>query len=401
MESKPKKKLWLISQPFYPNEASTGFYVTEIAKGLAQNNFPVGVICGQSDYFSKVSAPRYELKYGMEIFRCWSLEDKNGKLYLRILGMLIFSFLAFVEILKKVKAGDSVFTATSPPLLPAFVAVASKIKGAKTILLVHDVYPGVLAASGLLKKTSLIYKLLNFFSKKTLKSFGKIIVIGRDMEQLLAEENNLKPEKIKFIPNWADTDAVFPRKVKSENKFVVQYSGNMGPLHDVKSLLDCANLLKENGSIHFTVLAFGSRKEWFESQVSKRGLKNISILSRMQRKDSIVFLNACDVVLSLFVQGMFGLAVPSRIYNVMAAGKPLVAMCDEGSEIARTIDENKIGWVVDPGDFKKLADVVVVASQNPEIVQEMSKNARLTAETKFSKEKIIKKYIVELSPDCW
>src|SRR5690606_12472582 len=159
-------------------------------------------------------------------------------------------------------------------------------------------------------------------------------------------------EKVVTIPNWADLDEVAPAPKESNSlledlgiadRFVFMNAGNLGRPTDVETLVDAADLLREDENIHFVFVGSGAKKPWLEDQVRERGLTNISVLGPRTREDQNTFLNACDVGMVALVPNMLGVAMPSRTYNILAAGKPILALCDDNSELARVIADDGVG----------------------------------------------------------
>ena len=139
------------------------------------------------------------------------------------------------------------------------------------------------------------------------------------------------------------------------------------------------------------------KKRWLLDEVAARQLPNVTVLDTMPRADQQVFLNACDVGLVSLTTGMTGLGVPSKTYNILAAGKPVIAVVDPSSEIGLLIKEENIGWVVASADPEGLADAIREASKLRSL-SDMGLKSREIAETKYSLCKIIEKYRKVLAP---
>jgi glycosyltransferase involved in cell wall biosynthesis len=144
-----------------------------------------------------------------------------------------------------IQRGDQVLVVTNPPLLPFLVRFACWLKGAKFVLLVHDVYPDVFVPLGLLKPTHPLYKLMTWLNGRLYASADRVVTLGRDMARLVEDKSKLSAA-ISIIPNWGDVDVIQPR-AKSENellgrlglreKFIIHYSGNHGRTHDLLSIV--------------------------------------------------------------------------------------------------------------------------------------------------------------------
>jgi glycosyltransferase involved in cell wall biosynthesis len=176
------------------------------------------------------------------------------------------------------------------------------------------------------------------------------------------------------------------------NKFVVQCSGNMGRAQGIENIFMAADLLRDRLDIHFLFIGAGVKKGWMEKTVKDKLLKNITILGQRPRIDQPNFLNACDVAIVSLISGMKGAAVPSRLYNIMAAGKPIVAITEEDSEVSLVINEEQIGWVVPPDESEKLAEIILMAHSNPEQLKQRGLRARSVVENKYTYSKGIEGY---------
>jgi glycosyltransferase involved in cell wall biosynthesis len=203
------------------------------------------------------------------------------------------------------------------------------------------------------------------------------------------------------ITNWADLEEIVPahrahnvllKKLNLADKFVVQYAGNIGRMHGLEVLLEAAKILKERTDIHFLLVGSGAKKQWLESLAKKEGLNDVSFLSPQPRSDLADVLNASDVAIISFIPGMAGVSVPSKMYNILAAGKPIIALVDHDSETAMVVREEQIGWVVPPERPDLVAAALEEASADRQCLLEMGKRARAAAEGKYSFQRVIESY---------
>ena len=224
------------------------------------------------------------------------------------------------------------------------------IKGIKYDLLVHDIFPENLVAIKKLKSTSFFYKIVKFLFDFSYSRADTCIVIGRDMGKIVKEKIGNK-SNITIIPNWAEDDKVFPlkknntnmiNKLNLQNKFVFQFAGNLGHAQGLKNILDAISLIR-NDNLHFLFIGSGAMESEIKHAASKSTIKNISVVGYQDRNKQNDFLNACDVALITLNEGMFGLGVPSKAYNIMAAGKPILIIADSDSEISLCVKEYNLG----------------------------------------------------------
>lgn len=395
-------RLWVVSELYFPEETSTGYILTRIAEGLS-GRFDVHVLCGQPSYSARgLRAPATEVHNGVQIRRCRATTLNKDVLPFKLLNLVTITLSMFWNALWHLRRGDMVLVVTNPPSLPFLVALACRVRRARLVLLIHDVYPEVLSAAGMLRPDSLASRLGGQINRWLYRSAERIVVLGRDMQdraagRLASEERH----RVVMIPNWADLELIQPAS-RAENsllvetgltdKFVVEYAGNMGYPNDMEGLLACAETLAADEKIHFLLLGGGAKRTWVRQAISERNLNNITLLTGRPRSEQPVFLNACDVNVISLVRGMVGVSVPSRMYNIMAAGKPIIAVTEDESELAQVVREERVGWIVPPHDPSSLAAAIKAAQADRTALAAMGHRARLAAENKYSEQRVLADY---------
>lgn len=397
-----KKTLWVVSELYYPEYTATGHFLTVIAEGLAEH-YDVRVLTVHPTYAMRgAKTPKHEIHNGVSIYRCWATAGNKDHLLLRLMNLITITCSLFLQCLLRFKRGDRVLVVTNPPMLPLLVSVACRWKRANCVLLAHDIYPEVAVLAGLIRPHSWITRLWNAALRREYRSMKRIAVLGRDMQELIRKKRGKNPEDVWVIPNWGDVDKVYPlprdenpllREWGLVDKFVIQNAGNIGWLHDVDLLVRTAELLRTEQDMHFLMVCSGRRVDELQRLVRDRELTNFTIKPMRPRSEALVVHNACDVAISVFVPGMYGLAVPSRLYNILASGKALIAVTDPGSEMARVIEEEQIGWVVPPGDPAALAQVFREARDRAAELPAMGRRAREVVLRKYTPEKIIASFV--------
>ena len=396
-----KRALTVVSELYYPEQTSTGYFLTRISEGLAEQ-CKIEVICSQPTYSERgTRSPWNERRSGVFIRRCWGTTLSKDSLAGRFLNMVSFCISVCIVSLRRIRKDSNVLVVTNPPLVPYIVVPACKIKGARSFILVHDVYPEVLIASGFLREGSAAARWIGYCTRLLLNSAFRVIVIGRDMRQLIEKRYKIRGERARVITNWADTNEIHPEPKKGnlllkelglEDRFVVQYCGNMGRTHGLQQLMEAAEILQLGRKIHFLLIGWGAKRSWVEKHIESHKLSNVTILPHQARERLNTALNACDLAVISFVAGMAGISVPSRMYNIMAAGKPILAVADEESELAMVVREEQIGWVVPPGQTSSTVQAIEQASADQDCLKEMGRRARGAAEGKYSFERIVELY---------
>lgn len=385
-------KIIIVSELYYPEQSATGRVLTGIAEGLTAKD-TVHVLCAQPSYNQRgVRAPKSELYNGVDIRRCWSTTCDPRKIWGRLLNFATTSLSIGWRAFFSIKRDDKVLVVTNPPLLPFLIRWVCWFKGAKFVLLVHDVYPDVFVPLGLMQSSHPFYRMLSRASGKLYASADRVVVLGRDMARLVEGKSKGLAQEI-VISNWGDTDEIIPMP-KSENallqklnlteKFIVHYSGNHGRTHDLLSIIEAAKLLEDERDVHFLFIGEGSGKAEVVARAGELELENVTFCTFVDRAELNTSLNAADVSVLAFKKGMAGISVPSRLYNLMAAGKPILGVVDNNSEVADVIREARLGVAVSPESPRDLAEQIISLKNEDELRVKMAENSRNEAVSKYS-----------------
>jgi len=387
-------RVWVVSELYYPEETATGYFLTGIAEGIAAR-FPTGAVCCRPTYASRaVAVPWREIHNGVEIIRCRATRLDPYKLVSRAINALTITASMFFMLLRVVKKGEVVIVVTNPPTLPFVARFICRLRGARCVLLVHDVYPEALAAAGMLRRGGVAYRLLGAIAARLYRKVDHVVVLGRDMARIAAEKG---ARRIATIPNWGDVELVRREERAPHETFVVQYGGNIGRTHDLATLLDAASALASDASLQFMIFGAGARRGEVEHAIAARGLRNVTLLPRVAREELSASLNAADVAVVAMRAGMSGISVPSRLYNILAAGRPVIAIADHDSEIALVVREESIGWVVPPGDLAAFIAAIHDARSDAARLESMGRRARAAAERKYTRAHVVEAYAALLA----
>jgi colanic acid biosynthesis glycosyl transferase WcaI len=378
-------KVVVVSQHYLPDRSTTAAIMSAIAGHLAMQA-PVLVLSG---------TPGSKSLGGVNSGEPTVIEIKNwmpGKvaLFKRAIAEASFTVRMLLALLLRLRRGDVVLTVTAPFMLPYAVAAAARLRGARSILILHDLYPDVLVMAGLLRPTSIVTKAIHGANALMFRALDAVVIIGRDTEHLLLRYRGMRRDKIRFIPNWA-TLAASVRPIRSDNpyrrphaaRFVVGLSGNLGFTHDPKVVFEVARLLQDNSDIHFLLSGWGVGFEWLKEMQSHARLPNITLVDRVDEEHLEEFLSAANVWLIPYRKSAAGVSVPSRFYNLLAVGRPVILVSEPDAEAAVTVIEHGVGWVVTPGDVSELAEAIRAASLQ-EDVSRADRAARIAERFNFA-----------------
>jgi len=389
------RSLWVVSELYAPELTSTGYFITRIAEHLARDHSSeVFALASQPTYAARgVQAPSAELLNGVEVRRFWSPALRKDTILGRVANLLVFTSLTAWRLLRQVSPDDIILVVTNPPPLPYVAALVARLRHARLILLVHDMYPEVLLAGGMATQDSLIVRIMHRTSAWLYRTADCIVVLGRDMRRLVsAKLTSAEVQRIAIIPNWASLDEVRATSLKNRSPngtFTVQHAGNMGRGHDVEILMRAAERLPH---VDFVFVGNGAKREWIERAILMRSLTNVRVTDYRPRAELSESLGDCDIAAISFVAGMSGVSVPSRMYNVLAAGRPIIAVCEADSELALVVSEESVGWVVPPGDVDALIAAIDEASHCRAELSTLGIRARCVAESKYSQAVVMRAY---------
>lgn len=399
---KRESKIWIVSEYYYPIVTSTGYYITEIAEFIATKRDNVHVICTNAKYNEKdnIKVNKEEIRKGVHIHRLLSGSIDKNNFFQRIIRLVHSSVGLFNKLVFSVNKNDQVLIVTNPAFLILLMPIIKLFKGLKYTILVHDIFPENLVAIGKISKSSILYKLLKKIYNFSYSRADKCIAIGRDMKEVLVDKIG-DVSKICIIPNWSDTedvnsldkeDTLTIKRLNLNNKFIFQFAGNLGHAQGLENIIESIKLVR-NKNIHFLFIGSGAMEKAIENFIKTNLLNNVTHIGFQNRSDQNDFLNACDVALVTLNDGMFGLGVPSKSYNIMATGKPILIIAHDKSEISLCVTEYNLGWVIEPNNPVKLSclfeDIYTEYEKNKKFTKS---NSREIAENIFSKNIILNMY---------
>jgi glycosyltransferase involved in cell wall biosynthesis len=382
-------RIALICQHFYPEMISTGLFMTELASGLSAQGWRLRVYCSQPVYRdesqSETKVPRRMEHKGVEIIRIPSLGNPRASLIQRAINAISYLLSTSWHLVRDRKDLRGIVNTTNPPFLGLAALIGKFAAGLVYVTIVHDVFPDLAICLGLVKPDSLIASLWDRATRVILNSSDGVVVIGRDMEQLVRRKlNRVDQVEVALIPNWSDAEFVHPvpreenefaRRHNLLGRFVVQYSGRMGRTHNIEPLLEAAKLLQEE-PVAFQLIGDGAKRKHLEIVTEELGLRNVQFLPYQPSRELAQVLSAPDLAAVCLDRQCTGASVPSKTYGIMASGRPILALLDPCSEIGRLIREEECGVVVPNPTGEQVAQVIRGLVAAPERVEQMGRRGR-------------------------
>ena len=329
-------KFWIVSELFPPDETSTSYILGEIANACAKK-YDVNVICGPEIYDrgKQIDTQHpFILNSSIQVHRVHSsVSDKSTKLK-KTLSLLSMSVKLYKQAKRLINKGDRVLLVTNPAPLIILVSRLRKKVDFELLLLVHDVFPENLNAHKL-SIPHFLYSLIKKVSDRAYARADKLIALGRDMKRVL--QNKVGENKtIAIIENWADIENINPRPFPDSDRIILQYAGNMGRAQGLVRLI---SELPDGVELHF----YGTGA--VENELKQMNHPNVFFHGSYFRSQQDEILGSCHASIVSLSEKMYGIGVPSKSYNIMASGRPIIYFGPSGSEIELTIKEHHIGYI--------------------------------------------------------
>lgn len=367
-------RLWIITELFPPEETSTSYILGEMANAAAKV-YDVHVICGPEIYDARKKLDKehpFQLNPSVRVMRAEGFSINKNTIIGKTCSFLAMSKRLYKLAKQNVRNGDKVLLVTNPAPLVLPMARLRRKRVFEFNILVHDVFPENTIPAGL-HIPSFVYKLMKCLFDKAYSRADKLMAIGRDMAEVLRQKAGDNVQ-IEVVENWGDVENIHPLPFP-DGPIKLEYAGNIGRVQGLDKLVD---ELPEDVELHF----YGTGA--MEMSLKEKGKSNVYFHGPYFRSQQEEILGAAHVSVVTLSDGMYGLGVPSKTYNIMAAGRPIIYFGPENGEIGLLIKEHGIGYMGWPEkwDLKEL--------------KAMGNKARTLAECEYSKEAILSKFIKAL-----
>ena len=388
-------KILFVNRSFWPDTDVTGVLLSELAEDLAVDH-EVTVVCGPANTSAFQIWPllRRECHGAVKIVRTFGARLSKRNIALRFANLGIYFALASIAAVRE--RADVIIMETDPPLLGLLGAIVKRLGRCRFIYYCQDVYPDIAVATGGLKNRPLL-AFLRWGNKFAYRNADAIVVLAADMAGRLRRKG-VPADRIIVIPNWIDCRKVKPQtrsegtKVRDPLDFVVMYAGNFGWSQNLESVLETARLMRDAHRVKFVLVGDGCRKRSLERKASLLGLHNVEFIDHHSPSAMSGVLAEGHLHLVPLTAGAAGCLVPSKVYGILAAGKPYVAMMESDAEVARLAAEFEVGFVVPPGDADALARTISAGMQNPKLLEEMGHRARVLAEQVYDRRLVTQRF---------
>lgn len=387
-------KLIFVNRFYAPDHSATSQMLTDLAEALVIAGLEIHVITSRLRYDDpKAVLPVREMIAGVDVHRILTSTFGRHNLVGRAFDYLSFYVAASAQLLGLACRGDVVVIKTDPPLISIPLGWVARIRGAKSVNWLQDVFPEVAAELGVDIARGVIGKFLRWLRNRSLRAANMNVVLGRRMRAHL-ERSRVPADMIAEIANWADGDAIKPlapalnplrEEFGLQGKFVVGYSGNMGRAHEFRTIVDAASELKHEKDIAFLFIGGGAQQATIAEVSTARGLCNLVFKPYQPRERLRESLGVADVHLVTLRPELEGLIVPSKFYGIAAAGRPTIFIGDGNGEIGAEVRSSDAGFCVDQGDVAGLVTAVRALRADNSARERMGQNARKVFEARYDK----------------
>lgn len=390
-----RPRILVLNQYYWPGVEATAHLLTELCEALARDyevEVVTGVLHGHED------EPRALERNGVRITRVSSTSYDRSALGRRAANYFSYLGSALAYALRG-PAPDLVLCMTDPPIVGDLGVVVGRRFGAPVVVVSQDVFPEIATELERLRNP-LVVAVLGGLVGAYLRRADRIVAIGETMRARL-EAKGAPPERLRIIPNWVDTTEITPQPRDNpwarahglDTCFVVMHSGNVGHAQDLESLVRAATFLRDRDDLRIVIVGFGARHAEMVALARRLEVEDtVRFLPYQERARLPLSLASADVHVVGLAKGLAGYVVPSRLYGVLAAGRPVIVAAEDESETARLVREVGCGVVVEPGRPELLARTIRAAAEGGLDLAAMGARGRAWVEREADREVAMERY---------
>jgi lipopolysaccharide/colanic/teichoic acid biosynthesis glycosyltransferase/glycosyltransferase involved in cell wall biosynthesis len=382
------------NRSYAPDAGATGQLLADLAEGLVrEHGCRVTVVAGVPLRVAPDEPPpprprwlyRRSPRAGVDVLLARGTTLSPGRFAGRAVNYLTYVLSAAAAGLAAPRP-DVVVALTDPPVIGLIGYFRARIAGARFVFVCQDLFPEVARLVDDFR-SPLVERGLHAVSRFLVGRADRVVAIGETMRACLVASRAADPDKVAVIHNWADCavirpgtkDSAFARAHGLADAFVVMHSGNVGLAQDLDTLLAAAARLAGCPGLVVAVVGDGARRSALEEGARALGLAHVRFIPYQPRARLAELFAAADVFVVSLKAGLAGAIVPSKLYGILAAGRPYVAAVDAECEVAAITARHASGLLVRPGDAEGLADGILALYRDPELARRLGANGRRAA----------------------
>ncbi len=387
-------RVCFFNRSYYPDLGGTGQLLTELAEELARDyGCKVSVVAGPSLLGGKEERGRAgawvpgrkESRNGVEIFRAGGTIFRPHRFAGRAANYVTFFLAACVSGLR-VPRPDVVVSLTDPPIIGLAARLTARRFGARFVFLCQDIFPEVACLLEDFQSRTVNW-VLDRINRFLIRKADRVVALGETMRERLIAGKGADPRKVAVIHNWADCSTIAPGPKRNSfslshglaDAFVVMHSGNVGLSQSLDTLLEAADRLRHCRDLVVAVVGDGTRRELLEARARSQGLHNVRFMPYQPKGVLRESFASADVFVVALKRGLAGYIVPSKLYGILAAGRPYVAAVEEVCEVATITEKFDCGLLARPEDPQDLAEKILTLYHDRDLALRLGANARHAA----------------------
>lgn len=388
-------RILLLNEYFPPDTSATAKMAALVANALAERH-EVTVLAGRPSYDPDERYPfaflRREERDGICVERVGSTDYSRHQMAKRVANYLSYSTLAFLRALSV--DVDLVLAMTDPPFAGILGATIARMKRVPFVYNIRDLYPDMAIGGDIVRPRAWV-GFWERLHRAALRQAARVIVLGEDMRDRIvakgvdAHRTAVVRDGISLPAPQADPNHPAIREIRGTGDFVVLHAGNLGFYGAWPTLLDAARILPENG-IRFVFVGDGANRNNLEQ--ASQDCPIIRFLPFRPANEIPCVLAAGDVHVVTIRRGLNGVIVPSKLYSILAAGRPVLAVAPEDADVARIVRREGCGLVVDPDKPAEVAAAVQSLKNDPAQLATMGQRAR-DAARQFAQADELRKFV--------
>jgi glycosyltransferase involved in cell wall biosynthesis len=395
-------RLFFLNRYFFPDHSATSQILSQLALHLTESGHDVHVITSRQLYDDPVARlSAEETDRGVKIHRLLGTRLGRSGLLSRSVDYFSFYISAWRLLLAVTDQDDILVTMTDPPLLSILGMHIARRRRLRVINWLQDIYPEVASELGVPFVRGPVSTLLRYARDASLRAADANVVVGNLMAEKL-RQLGVASERIKVIPNWCNDETIVPvdaagnplrTQWQLQENFVVGYSGNLGRAHEFDTILAASEHFRNDPNIIFLFIGGGHRSDELVRRVKAQDLSHKFRFLPYQRDEDLKYsLSVPDVHWISLRPELEGLIVPSKVYGIAAAGRPIIAVTARNGEIVSLVRKYDCGVVVEPGNSDELARVIIDLSRNVTTREAMGRRARAMLEANFTRQHSFKNW---------
>jgi glycosyltransferase involved in cell wall biosynthesis len=393
-------RVLLVNQYFPPDASATAVLAAEVAEAFAASGHRLTVLAGRPSYgvadFPRWKLVRREVRGPVLVERVGSTAFDRARMPGRLANYVSYLLLASLRI--PFHRPDVVLAMTDPPLAVLVGVLASVLRGVPLVYNIRDLHPDMAVAAGLLGP-GLAHALWERLHRFALRRARRVVVIGEDMRGRVVAKG-VPADRVAVVrdgarpraPAGAELPVEVMRRIRDGFRFVVVHAGNLGYSGAWETLLEAAALLSGDGA-GMVFVGGGASRAALEARSAR--LANVRWVDPRPDEEAAAVLASADLHLVTLRRGLEGLVVPSKLYPVLAAGKPVLAVAPGGTDLAAIVRTEQCGWVADPDDPAAVVSAIREAMSDPAELERRARRAAAAA-LRFDRSRLLRDLVREV-----